>query len=237
MLDGKCTRLAQGKFDAATVYHASPLAVAEQLESAGFRHLHLVDLDGARGGSIVNWAETEAITRQTGLQVDFGGGIRTVADVQRLLDLGVRQVSIGSLAVRSPDTFRDMLRRFGPSVVMLSADVFGGEVWIDGWASECGLRWADLLSSFISDGLTWVVCTDIRQDGMLRGPSLDLYARMRREFPQLQLIASGGVSKLEDLQDLQALGVAGAIVGKALYENRIDWKALAALDTTAEVAC
>ncbi len=221
IIDGKCVRLTQGDYSKMKVYRQDPVDVAKEFEDADLEYLHLIDLDGAKKGKVVNWKVIEEIQSKTALLVDFGGGVKSTEDVESLIDLGINQVNVGSLAVKQPELFKEWLREYGSENFILSADVKGNEVMINGWVENSTLLLADLVNLFIKDGLEYLCCTDIKTDGMLAGPNLELYKNLRERFPSLKLIASGGISSLEDLDDLHNLKVDGAIVGKAIYENKI----------------
>lgn len=221
IIDGKCVRLTQGDYSKMKVYRQDPVDVAKEFEDADLEYLHLIDLDGAKKGKVVNWKVIEDIQSKTALLVDFGGGVKSTEDVESLIDLGINQVNVGSLAVKQPELFREWLHEYGTENFILSADVKGNEVMINGWVENSTILLTDLVNLFIKDGLEFLCCTDIKTDGMLSGPNLELYKNLRAQFPTLKLIASGGISSLEDLDDLHNLKVDGAIVGKAIYENKI----------------
>jgi phosphoribosylformimino-5-aminoimidazole carboxamide ribotide isomerase len=226
IIDSKCVRLVQGDYAQKTIYNENPLDVAKSFEDAGLTHLHLVDLDGAKAGRVVSWKVVESITSGTSLKVDFGGGIKTTEEVERLLNLGVDQVNFGSVAVREPDKITGWIDQFGTDRIILSADVKNEMISIDGWQQNSAINIVSFLRDYIQRGIMHVTCTDIRTDGMLTGPNVELYKKILLNFPQLHLIASGGVSSLEDLHELKQIGADGAIVGKAIYEGRIALKEL-----------
>jgi len=221
IIDGKCVRLQQGDYTLKTVYNENPLDVAKSFEEAGLTHLHLVDLDGAKAGKVVSWNMVELICSKTNLKVDFGGGIKTEDEVTRLLDLGVRQVNLGSIAVKSPDVIGSWLKKFGTEKIILSADVKQEMISIHGWQENSSINILTFLKDYIQRGIEHVTCTDIGTDGMLTGPNIELYKKILLTFPQLNLIASGGVSNKEDLEELRRIGADGVIVGKAIYEGKI----------------
>jgi phosphoribosylformimino-5-aminoimidazole carboxamide ribotide isomerase len=221
IIDGKCVRLVQGDYAQKTIYNENPFEVARSFEDAGLTHLHLVDLDGAKAGKVVSWQVIEKVTRNTSLRVDFGGGIKTTEEVRRLLDLGVSQVNLGSIAVKAPEKITEWIQQFGSDKIILSADVKNEMISIDGWQQNSAINIVTFLREYIQRGIEHVTCTDIGTDGMLTGPNIELYKKILLSFPQLHLIASGGVSSLEDLYDLKQIGADGAIVGKAIYEGRI----------------
>lgn len=229
IIDGKCVRLTQGDYALKKIYHENPLDVARSFETAGLTHLHLVDLDGAKQGKVVNWKVIEAIAQGTSLRVDFGGGIKTTEEIDRLVSIGVAQVNLGSIAVKEPDKITEWLEQFGQQRIILSADVKNEMISINGWQHDSTINIVTFLRDYIVRGIENVTCTDISTDGMLSGPNLELYKKVLLSFPQLNLIASGGVSTLEDLKELESIGVDGAIVGKAIYEGKISLEQLANL--------
>ena len=221
VIGGKCVRLTQGDYTKKKIYNDSPLDVAKRFEDAGLKYLHLVDLDGAKAGMVKNWEVVEFITSQTGLHVDFGGGIKTDAEIKQLFELGVKQVNIGSLAVKEPFKVYQWLEKFGSHRVILSADVKNELIAISGWQENSNVSITDFLTMYCAKGLNYATCTDIGMDGMLAGPNVALYKKLMTQFPTLKIIASGGVSSVEDLKSLKAAGVEGAIVGKAIYEGKL----------------
>jgi phosphoribosylformimino-5-aminoimidazole carboxamide ribotide isomerase len=221
IIDGRCVRLTQGDYAQKKIYNENPVEVAQHFEQAGLKYLHLVDLDGAKAGKVINWNVVESITKKTSLTVDFGGGVKTDAEIERLMDIGVSQVNVGSVAVKEKDKVFGWIKRFGPEKIILSADVKNEEIAIHGWQSNSGLNLFDLVGEYLENGIEYVTCTDIQTDGMLKGPNTGLYKKLIQTFPSLKVVASGGVSSLEDLIELKQSGVDGAIVGKAIYEERI----------------
>lgn len=221
IIDGKCVRLTQGDYAQKTVYNASPLEVAKQLEAAGITRLHVVDLDGARAHHIVNHKTLETIASQTSLRVDFGGGIKSDADIDIAFRCGAAQVTAGSIAVTDRALTLTWLHRYGSEKVILGADVREGMIAINGWQDSGNIPLTDFLSDYLQQGIKYVICTDIARDGMLSGPALQLYRSILKSFPDVQLIASGGISNVEDLQKLSDAGLYGAIAGKAIYEGKI----------------
>ncbi|EMR03372.1 1-(5-phosphoribosyl)-5-[(5-phosphoribosylamino)methylideneamino]imidazole-4-carboxamide isomerase [Cesiribacter andamanensis] len=221
LIGGACVRLTQGDYDQKTEYNSDPLAVAKEYESAGLRRLHLVDLDGAKQRKIVNLPVLERIASQTGLQVDFGGGVQSDEDLQAAFAAGAHQITGGSIAVRQPEMFARWLQQWGPERIILGADVRGREIAIGGWQEGGGIELMPFLQKYSAMGVRYVICTDVSKDGLLQGPSLRLYQEILAEFPGLHLIASGGVATLDDLHQLRDIGCWGCIVGKAIYENRI----------------
>jgi phosphoribosylformimino-5-aminoimidazole carboxamide ribotide isomerase len=221
IIEGKCVRLTEGDYAQKKIYNEDPLEVAKQFEGVGLMRLHLVDLDGAKAGEVVNWKVLEKIANKTNLAIDFGGGIKTEATLKTVIDTGAKYATIGSLAVNNRVLFEAWIARFGASVFMLGADVFEEKIAVGGWIEKTNFDLYDFIESYIQKGVTQLFCTDIQKDGKLEGPSLALYQKVISQFPNLQLIASGGVSKLQDLEDLRKIGCAAAIVGKAIYENKI----------------
>jgi phosphoribosylformimino-5-aminoimidazole carboxamide ribotide isomerase len=221
LINGQCVRLSQGDFSQKIVYAQDPVEMAQRLEDQGATRLHLVDLDGAKQGRVVHWSILEAIARKTNLCIDFGGGIKTQADVQRCLSAGASMATIGSVAVKQPDLFAQWLAEFGAAQLLLGADVKGEKLAVGGWLETTDLSIFDFIATQVEKGLLQFFCTDISKDGQLQGPALELYRQLRERFPQLELIASGGVSCAEDLKALQEVGCTAAIVGKALYEGKV----------------
>lgn len=221
IIDGKCVRLSQGDYALKKIYNENPLEVAKGFEDAGLTHLHLVDLDGAKAGKVINWKVVESITATTQLLVDFGGGIKTKNEIFQLLDAGVKQVNLGSIAVKNPTLVNEWLNDVGADKIILSADVRGDLVQIGGWTENSTLNIYDFVGQFLINGLKTVTCTDIATDGMLSGPNIALYEKLIERFPKVDWIASGGVSGMHDLSALKTIGVAGVIIGKAIYEGRV----------------
>ena len=231
IIDGKCVRLTQGDYAQKKVYNEDPLEVARSFEQAGMKYLHLVDLDGARAGKVINWGVIESITSNTTLAVDFGGGIKTEEEMVRLLRAGVRQVNLGSIAVKNAGLVESWIKEFGADKIILSADVKDEKIAIAGWAEDSSIDIIDFISDYLRKGITFVTCTDIRTDGMLQGPNIGLYSKLLKTFPSINLIASGGVSSMADVNALKKINVNGVIVGKAIYEGRIELKELAPTST------
>lgn len=229
LINGKCVRLEKGDYNRKTEYREDPLEVAKEFEDAGLQYLHLVDLDGAKAGTLLNWKVLERICANTSLIVDVGGGIKSDKDLQVALDCGATQVNVGSLAVKNPEQFRAWLQDKGGDVMILSADVRDSKIAVSGWQEQTDIALTTFIEGFLADGLKTVVTTDISRDGMLTGPSIELYHQLRTEFPDLDFVASGGVSNLSDLEDLATIGMGGAILGKAIYEGRITLEDLAVL--------
>lgn len=221
IIDGKCVRLTQGDYDQKKIYNEHPLEVAKQFEDAGLKRLHLVDLDGAKAGSVKNWKVLESIAGKTNLLVDFGGGIKTTNDVDVVFNSGAGFATIGSLAVKDENTFVQWLQEYGADKFLLGADVKNEKIAIGGWLETTDIWIYDFMGKYIAHGVKQIFCTDVNKDGKMEGPSLELYKNIISEFPALYFIASGGVSNMKDLEDLKAIGCKGAIVGKAIYEGKI----------------
>jgi phosphoribosylformimino-5-aminoimidazole carboxamide ribotide isomerase len=227
IIDGSCVRLSQGDYNRKTTYSSDPLSVARSFEDAGLKRLHLVDLDGAKAGKIMNAAVLEKIAANTQLQIDFGGGIHIEESVASVINAGATWVTVGSVAVKAPEKLEQWIARFGGDRFMLGADVNGTKLAVSGWTETTDVEIVPFLDKWTAAGIQQVFCTDISKDGLLEGPSTALYRSLLQRFPHLQLIASGGVSSIEDLQVLRELGCSAAIVGKAIYENKITVIALA----------
>lgn len=230
IIDGKCVRLTGGDYNLKTEYSSDPAQMAKRFEVAGIKRLHLVDLDGAKQKKVVNWDVVQQICAATNLEVDFGGGVQTLSEVDRLFNLGVMQVTGGSIAVKNESEFIQWIDKYGGDRIILGADVRDGKVSISGWMEQTQLDIHEFIRKYQKDGIKEVICTDISKDGMLSGPSFELYDRILSNFPDLKLVASGGVSNLKDLQMLKSHGLHGAIVGKAYYEGRVTLEELALLD-------
>ncbi len=229
IIDGKCVRLSQGDYDQKTVYNENPLEVAKQFETSGLKYLHLVDLDGAKAKKVINWKVLETITSQTNLNVDFGGGLRTMEDVQTVFNCGAKQITAGSIAVNDRETVLAWISTFGTEKIILGADAKNGRIATHGWLDDSGLDAIEFIAGYQQKGIKYVVCTDIAKDGMLEGPSIELYKQILKKNAGLKLIASGGVSSLEDLIQLKEICCEAVIVGKAIYEGRISLDELAEL--------
>ena len=226
IIDGKCVRLTEGDYAQKTIYNENPLEVAKAFEDAGIKRLHLVDLDGAKAGAVKNWKVLESIALHTKLVIDFGGGIKTDQDVALVFERGASLATIGSIAVANPELFLNWVTTYGSHAFFLGADVKDNLIAVNGWMKTSDISINDFIGGYINQGITNIFCTDVTKDGRLEGPSTVLYESLLSMFPQLKLVASGGVSSLQDLETLAGIGCAGAIVGKAIYENRISLKAL-----------
>ena len=222
IIDGQCVRLTKGDYDQKTVYRDSPAEVAKEFEQIGFKRLHVVDLDGAKSKHIVNDQVLQAITTETNLTVDFGGGIKTDEDIEKAFVAGASMVTVGSIAVTNPELFIGWLEKYGPERMILGADVRHGKISINGWKEDSEEDLLPFLKKYIDAGVRNVLCTEISKDGTLSGPAIDLYQKMMAAYPQLHLIASGGVSSIDDIKALDAAGIPAVVFGKAIYEGRID---------------
>lgn len=221
IIGGKCVRLSQGDYSRQKVYDEHPLEVAKRFEDAGLTRLHLVDLDGARTGAVVNWKVLEKIAAGTGLIIDFGGGIKTGKDIEIVFNSGAAMAAIGSVAVRDPELFRGWISRYGGEKIFLGADVREEKIAIAGWKEQTELSVFDFIGDNLQHGVQQIFCTDVSKDGLLEGPAVELYKKILEKFPEMHLVASGGVSSMEDLFALEEAGCKGTIVGKAIYEGRI----------------
>jgi len=226
LMDGQCVRLYQGDFDQKEVYRQDPVEVARSMESAGMRRLHVVDLDGAKNGKMVNMKTLANIAGNTNLIIDFGGGIKKQDDLEAVFDHGASMVSVGSIAVKEPSQFWNWINKFGTDKFLLGMDLRNEHVSIMGWKEDTPLHWSEFLELQLQHGIEQVFCTDIQKDGAMQGPALELYTRILKKFPELHLIASGGVSQLIDLDELDKVGCKGAIIGKAIYEGSISLESL-----------
>lgn len=224
IIDGQLVRLSQGDYDQKTVYSSDPLEVAKSLEDIGIRSLHVVDLDGAKGGHIVNYKTLERISQGTHLTIDFGGGIKSDDDARIAFECGAQLITGGSIAVSRPQLFLSWLEKYGADHIILGADIRDGKIAVNGWLEASDARWQTFIASYVSRGVRRVISTDISRDGMLTGPSIELYKDMMAEFPELHVTASGGVSCMNDIVQLNNAGVPSVIVGKAIYEGRITYQ-------------
>lgn len=221
IIEGKCVRLTQGDYSQKKIYNEHPLEVARKFEDAGLNRLHLVDLDGAKEGKVKNWKLLETIAGKTSLIIDFGGGIKTDKDVQIVFDSGAKLATVGSIAVKNEKEFVNWLLQFGADRFLLGADVKNEKIAIHGWQETSDIWIYDFIEKYIGHGVKQVFCTDVSKDGKLEGPAVDLYKNIIERFPDLHFIASGGVSSMKDLEELERVGCKAAIVGKAIYENKI----------------
>ena len=226
IIDGKCVRLTQGDYAQKTIYNENPLEVALEFESIGITRLHLVDLDGAKLGKVVNYKVLDNIASKTKLSIDFGGGIKTEDDIDTVFNYGADLATIGSIAVKNKELFFSWIKKYGAKKIFLGADVKDEKIAIGGWFETTNITIYDFLQENLKEGVENVFCTDISKDGLLQGPSNELYRKMLAKFPTLNLTASGGVSQMSDLEELKNIGCSAAIVGKAIYEGRITLKEL-----------
>ena len=242
IIDGKCVRLSKGDYNTKKIYNENPLEVAKQFEAHGIQYLHLVDLDGAKSKHVVNHKILEEITINTSLKIDFGGGLKTDEDIRIAFECGANQITGGSIAVKDADTFKNWLQKFGSDKIILGADAKDEKIAISGWTEDSALELIPFIQKYIEEGIEFVICTDISKDGMLQGPSFDLYKKILDECQsdkalsiatgtrpngnEMKLIASGGISTFDELPKLAEIGCEGVIVGKAIYENRISLKQL-----------
>ena len=222
IIGGQCVRLTKGDYDQKTVYRDSPAEVAKEFEQIGFRRLHVVDLDGAKSKHIVNEQVLKDITTETALTVDFGGGIKTDADIEKAFAAGASMVTIGSIAVTAPELFMGWLEKYGAERIILGADVRHGKISINGWKEDSSEDLLPFLKKYIDAGVRNVLCTEISKDGTLAGPAIDLYKEMMTSYPGLHLIASGGVASIDDIKALDAAGIPAVVFGKAIYEGKIN---------------
>lgn len=226
IIDGKCVRLTQGDYAQQKVYNEHPLEVAKAFEDIGVQRLHLVDLDGAKKGAVVNWKVLEAIAGKTSLVVDFGGGIKTARDLEIVFESGAAMATIGSIAVKDPELFSGWVKQYGTDKIFLGADVKEEKIAVGGWLETTSLSVFDFLAQHIGQGVHHIFCTDIAKDGLLQGPSVELYKKILERFPDIDFVASGGVSNIQDIAALQEIGCNGVIIGKAIYEGRISMQEL-----------
>jgi phosphoribosylformimino-5-aminoimidazole carboxamide ribotide isomerase len=231
IIGGKCVRLTQGDYSQKTEYHDSPLEMAKRFEGVGIERLHLVDLDGAKAKKIVNLEVLKSIAAGTSLKVDFGGGIQSDYDINLAFESGAHQVTGGSIAVKNPVMFESWIASFGGEKIILGADAKDRKIAISGWEETTTMDLIDFIKSYHTKGIQYVICTDVAKDGLLQGPSTELYKDILAELPGIKLIASGGVAGVKDLEELQKIGVYGIIVGKAYYEERITLEELASFQS------
>ncbi len=226
IIDGKCVRLSQGDYQSKKIYNENPLEVAKEFEAYGIHRLHIVDLDGAKSKHIINYHVLEQIASRTSLVIDFGGGIKSDEDLVIAFENGAQMVTVGSLAVSEPERFLSWLDKFGTDRIILGADVKDGMISVNGWQENSGQELLPFLENYIEKGVTKVLCTDIMRDGMLQGPTTELYKSIMEKFPSIYLIASGGISSLDDIRTLDKAGIPAVVFGKALYEGRFTLKEL-----------
>ena len=226
IINGECVRLSKGDYNQKTIYNSNVLDVAKNFEDNGIQFLHLVDLDGAKENRIINYKTLELISSKTSLAIDFGGGLKSEEDIKIAFQSGAKQVTLGSIAVKNPELFLETLEKYGKEKIILGADARKEKIAVSGWLEESQTNIYDFIKEKTEDGIQYVISTDIDKDGMLEGPSFDLYEKIIAENPNIKLIASGGITSTNDLVQLKSLGCEGAIIGKALYENRITFNDL-----------
>ena len=226
IIDGKCVRLSKGDYDTKIIYNENPLEVAKSFESHGIEYLHLVDLDGAKSSKIVNYKILEQIATQTSLKIDFGGGLKSDADLKIAFESGANQITGGSIAVKNREIFQKWISEYGSDKIILGADAKDEKVAVSGWLEDSDEELIPFIKDYMKKRIEYVICTDIAKDGMLEGPSFDLYAKILAEAEGIKLIASGGISTFDELPKLAELGCEGTIIGKAIYEGRITLKQL-----------
>ncbi len=226
IIDGKCVRLSQGDYDTKKIYNEKPLEVAKEFEANGIQRLHVVDLDGAKSSHVVNYKVLDAIAGHTSLTIDFGGGIKTDEDLMIAFENGAHMVTLGSVAVKKPELFKKWLHQYGAEKIILGADVKDNRISVSGWLEEGPQELMPFLTDYTQEGVSKVLCTDISRDGMLQGPSIELYKQVMQRFPTMHLIASGGVSGVDDIIRLDEAGIPAVVFGRALYEGRITMKDL-----------
>lgn len=221
LIEGKCVRLTQGDYGQKKIYNENPLEVALQFEDAGLKRLHLVDLDGAKAKKVVNWKVLEKIASKTSLHVDFGGGVQSEDDIKIVFESGAKQVTGGSVAVKQPDLFEHWLKTYGGDKIILGADAKNEKIAVSGWEEGTAIWVYDFVEEYVEKGVKYTISTDVAKDGLLQGPSFDLYKNLQDKCPDLNIIASGGIAGIEDVEKLAEMNIYGVIIGKAIYENRI----------------
>lgn len=226
IIEGKCVRLSKGDYDTKKIYNENPLEVAKSFEAHGIQYLHLVDLDGAKSSRIVNYKVLEQIALKTILKIDFGGGLKSDTDLKIAFESGANQITGGSIAIKQPEVFKNWIQQYGVDKIILGADAMNEKVAISGWLEESKEEVIPFIQNYQKEGIRYVICTDISKDGMLEGPSFELYQRILEQTKDVKLIASGGISTFDELPNLAELGCEGTIIGKAIYEGRITLKQL-----------
>jgi phosphoribosylformimino-5-aminoimidazole carboxamide ribotide isomerase len=224
IIDGKCVRLSKGDYSTKIIYNENPLEVAKSFENHGIEYLHLVDLDGAKSNEIVNYKIIEQIASKTNLKIDFGGGLKSDIDVRIAFESGSTQITGGSIAIKNSELFEEWISYYGSEKIILGADALNEKVAVSGWLENSNVDLIPFIKGYQNKGIQYVICTDISKDGMLEGPSFELYSRILTEIPNIKLIASGGISTFEELPKLAEMGCEGTIIGKAIYEGRITLK-------------
>lgn len=220
IIGGKCVRLVKGEFKKKKIYSLDPLKIALVFQKTGLKRLHLIDLDGAKAGKVKNWSTIEKISQNTNLSIEFGGGIRNEKDVKKLLNFGIDKVILGSLVLKEPEKFKKILKKFKEKIIV-AIDIKGEKIYYRGWQEGVKKELSSFLENLIKLGAKTIICTDIERDGTLKGPNFSLYKKLVEEFPKLKIIASGGIGNIKDLKKLSKIGVAGVIIGKAIYEKKI----------------
>lgn len=231
IMNGRCVRLSKGDYGKQTIYHDDPVYIAKSFEGAGLQRLHLVDLDGAKKGSIQNLEVLRSIASKTNLKIDFGGGIKNNQDIEDVLNAGAEIVTLGSIAVRHPELIEEWVLEYGAGKILIGADVLENKIKISGWLEDGGIEVNDFINKMRAVGINDIFCTDIAKDGMMQGTATDLYKSLLLKFPGLNLIASGGVTSIDDVILLKEMGCSGAIIGKAIYEGVISIEQLSALNS------
>ncbi|MPS73362.1 MAG: 1-(5-phosphoribosyl)-5-[(5-phosphoribosylamino)methylideneamino]imidazole-4-carboxamide isomerase [Chryseobacterium sp.] len=226
IINGECVRLSKGDYNRKTIYSKNVIDVAKNFENNGIQFLHLVDLDGAKQNEIINYKTLEQISKHTNLIIDFGGGLKSEKDIQIAFESGANQVTLGSVAIKNPELFFETLEKYGSKKIILGADAKNEKIAVSGWLEESEMNVYDFIKEKTEAGIQYVISTDIDKDGMLEGPSFDLYQKIISENPDIKLIASGGITSIEDLEKVKSIGCEGVIIGKALYENRITFNDL-----------
>lgn len=226
IIDAKCVRLSQGDYAQKKVYNENPLEVAKEFEANGIKRLHLVDLDGAKSSRIVNYKVLENIATHTNLTIDFGGGLKTDEDLRIAFESGASMVTGGSIAVKNRDMFLSWLKKYGSEKIILGADAKNEQIAVSGWQEGTSLNLFDFLKDYVAEGISKIICTDISKDGMLQGSNVDLYVKIKTQFTTLYVIASGGISSIDDILNLNDKGIDAVITGKAIYEGKITLKDL-----------
>ena len=226
IIEGKCVRLTKGDYNTKKIYNENPVEVAKEFEAAGIQYLHVVDLDGAKASHIVNYKVLEQIASKTNLKIDFGGGLKSDKDLQIAFNSGANQITGGSIAVKKPEIFESWIAKFGADKIILGADCNNEKIAVSGWQEESDLKVIPFVKDYQFKGISYVICTDISKDGMLEGPSFELYQRILENTPKIKLIASGGISTFDEIPKLAEMNCEGVIIGKAIYENRISLKQL-----------
>ena len=230
IIEGKCVRLTKGDYNTKKIYNENPLEVAKEFEASGIENLHVVDLDGAKASEIINYKVLEQIASKTNLKIDFGGGLKSDKDLEIAFNSGANQITGGSIAVKNPSIFESWITKYGADKIILGADFYpdnsGGKIATNGWQEESSLALIPFVKEYQQKGIQYVICTDISKDGMLHGPSFDMYSELLSKVTTLKLIASGGISTFDELPKLAVNGCEGVIIGKAIYENKISLKQL-----------